>query len=397
LPDDWIECFLELTDSIRSPRVFRLWAAIGTLSAILERHVWTKTDVRPLYPNTFVILAGHPGSGKSVGVGLARGMLGGIRNFTIGPDNPTEASFLDALYASAKAGINGTGGIIHSAMAVLCREFGVFLPKYSDSFLASLADLWDNPPILNSPRRTSRSLVIENPTVNILAAATPAALGYMPESAWNEGFASRCLFIYGSVPKDYRDIFKAPKETDLGILKKRLEEIFHDVHGEFEWTDNARNAILHWFNDEGQAPLPTYGRLAHYLSRRNEHLMKLSMISAVSAGNAPALVEADFRRAQSWLFAAEQLMPDVFRAMQQKSDTQLLQDAHHWAYVVYSKPAREQRKPLNPTVLWTFFENKVTSDRIPHMIETMLQTGRLKKDQFGYLIPGELDITQNIE
>lgn len=387
---DWIERFIELTDSIRCPQSFRLWSAIGILSAVLERKVWTPTDVRPLHPNTYIILAGHPGSGKSVGVGLGRSMLTGIRGLALGPDNPTEASFLDSLYGSGKVGINGTGGIMVSAMSVLCREFGVFLPKYSDSFLASLADLWDNPPLLNSPRRTSRSLIIENPTINILAAATPSALGEMPESAWKQGFTSRTIFAFSPPMGGYRDMFEPPKSVELSELKKRLEEIYNEVHGEFTWSESAREAIRRWYNEEEQAPVPTYGRLEHYLSRRNEHLMKLSMISSISAGNGLELQESDFRRAQSWLFAAERVMPDVFRAMQQRSDSQLIQDAHHYAYVLYSKPARSERKALDPMVLWQFFENKVTSDRIDGLIATMVNSGRMKKDAFGRLTPGEL-------
>jgi hypothetical protein len=370
------------------------------ISAILERKVWTETDVRPLFPNTYIVLSGHPGSGKSVGVGLAREMLaglGGAGGIHLGPDNPTEASFMDALYASAKPSINGSGGILHSCMTVLCREFGVLIPKYSESFMATLGDLWDNPPMFTAPRRQSKSVAIECPTLNLLAAATPAALGDMPEKAWKEGFASRVIFIYGASAKEYRNVFVKPRLADLSRLKKTLDEWFHEIHGAFEWSDAAADAHLKWLNGENLAPVPTYGRLEHYLSRRNEHAMKLMMISSVSAGNGLVIELSDFERGRQWLLDAEQTMPDVFRAMSQKSDMQIMQDAHHFVYARYSRVGLKDRKPVAETLVARFFENKTTSERITGLIETMVRTGRLKRTQFGGYVPGELDISQSIE
>lgn len=394
---DWIDTFMDRTAEIRSPASFRLWTGIAIIAAVLERRVWTITDAPdPLRPNLYSVLTGTPASGKSIMVSIARKMLSGLAKpggLHLAPDNPTKASFLDALEASAKVSINGMGMPFYSAMTTLCRELGVLISKYEKDFVADLTDLYDNPPNYSAPRRTSKSVNIEAPTLNILAAATPDALGdIIPESAWGQGLTSRIIFIYGAVPEKYRDMFARHKDSDMTELKEDLHRFFEELHGPFDWEPEAQDAIRHWFNVEKMAPVPTYGRLVNYCGRRNEHIMKLAMISAVSAGHGLTVTIEDFRRAQNWLFAAEATMPDVFRAMAQKSDSQLLQDCHFWLYTIYSKVAIRDRKAISEMVIAKWFEDKAPHEKIQSLSDAMEKTGRMRRGMSpGTWIPNPLD------
>lgn len=375
---------MSATEGVRSPPSFRLWSAIGTIAATLERRVWTETDVKPLRPNLFIVLAGNPASGKGNAIGEARSLLTTLiepeTGIHIGPDNPTPASFLDALAASTKMSINGMGSPMYSALAVLCRELGSLITKYEGQFVANLADIYDNIPNFSAPRRLSKSVNIPAPTINILAAATPAAMmDIIPEQAWGQGLTSRILFIYGTAPSGYRNFFKKRKEVETDELEKDLKIFFKELHGEFEWEIEAQDAALAWINEEGMEPLPSYGRLANYVGRRSEHVAKLAMISAVSAGHGLCVTLADYRRAQTWLFDAEKTMPDVFRAMTQKSDSQILEDVHQVAWVTYTTLQRDKRKALPDTEIWKILETRSTSERIPYLMKSLESTGRLRK------------------
>lgn len=399
MSSDWITTFLSQTESIRSPPSFRLWTAIAIIAATLERRVWTVTDAPiPLMPNLYTILAGKPASGKSIMVAIARTMLidlvkpGGLY---LGPDNPTKASFMHTLEASAKIPINGMGVTLYSAMTVLCREFGVLMSKYDREFAADLTDIYDNPPVYSAPRVVSKSILVEAPTINILACVTPDTLNdIIPEPAWGQGFTSRIIFVYGAAPEMYRDMFAKIKDSDMLPLKKQLKEFYEELHGEFEWEEPAQDAIRYWFNIEKEAPVPTYGRLVNYCGRRNEHVMKLAMIAAVSAGHGLTVTLDDFIRGRQWLFDAEKTMPDVFRAMAQKSDSQLLQDCHYWMYTKYSRVARDQRQALRERDIWSFFENKTTQEKIAGLFLAMEKTGRMRRGNFpGDWIPNALSDT----
>jgi len=393
---DWIETALTQTETLRSPRAFRLWTAIATIAAALERRVWTETDVKPLYPNLYTVLAGGPASGKTIMVNMCKELLAGLvkpNGIFLGPDNPSAASFMDTLAASSKVSINGMGIPFYSAMTVACTELGDLMSKYDKDFVAKLTTLYDNPANYSMPRRVSTSLNIEAPCINLLAGATPDALGdTIPESAWGQGFTSRLVFVFGTIPKMDRQIFNKRRNVDMTWLKTTLMSFFDDLHGEFIWDADAQAAMERWFNIEKMRPIPTYGRLVNYNGRRDVHVMKLAMVSAVSAGRGLNVALDDFRRAQTWLFEAENEMPNVFRAMAQKSDTQLLQDCHHWLYMKYNRMRPDERAPIDEREIWAWFEPKASTDRIDGLIKAMERTGRMRAALVsGRYIPNPLD------
>src|SRR5215471_18458087 len=371
---DWINQFVEATETVRSPKIFRLWSAIGAIAAALERRVYTMTDVSRLYPNMYIVLVGEPAAGKTNSAREARKTLAGNYGLHLGPDNPTKASFMDQLALSVRI----TGHAHFMAMTALVEEFGVFIPSYDEEFLADLSHIFDNPETYTSPRRASKSIKLERPTLNILACATPAVIGKFPEAAWGEGFTSRVLFIYGSRVEETRDAFKPRENLNLENLRTDLKSFFNEIHGQFDWDEDARLAFNDWINT-GMKPRPDYGRLKNYCGRRDTHLMKLAMISAVSAGHGLNVTLNDFNRAKTWLLDAEEFMPDVFRAMKSQSDEQLLGDLHHHISNIYNKLERQKRSPIKNEVLWNYLLERVPSERIQKVIETAEHSGYIRR------------------
>ena len=109
-------------------------------------------------------------------------------------------------------------------------------------------------------------------------------------------------------------------------------------------------------------------------SRRKAHIIKLCMISAVSRTQNLIVELDDFTRAQKWLLDAEISMPDVFRAMKQKSDEQLIKEAHHWVYAKWSSTLREKRGALPESVLWEFIQDRTTSERVKSIVEALYRS-----------------------
>jgi len=382
---DWIETFVRDTEGIQSPLSFRLWTAITTVAGVLERRVWTETDKGPLYTNLFVLLSGVPASGKSLMVGQARKLWtdttgSGQERLHVGPDNPTKKSFLDFLEKSVRTYTNGTGITVFSAMSMACSEFSVLFSKAESQFFGDMTSLYDNLDQYFAPRADkSKSVDITKPTVNILAGVTPDFLAdLLPESAWGQGFTSRLMFIYGSkVENPDRDVFaKRPKDTHE-LLQNELKKMFQ-IGGEMLWDDDAQKALNQWFA-EGLPPKPDYGRLVHYAGRREAHVLKLAMISAISYHQKLTVTLGDFERAKKWLLDAEVTMPDVFKAMRQKSDSQLLQDMHQWTYAKWAGIVHDKRKPLKEELLWEFFSERTTSDKIDRLIQAAYRSGIIRQ------------------
>src|SRR6185437_6499756 len=97
----WIESFVEQTKALDSPALFQKWSAICTIAAVLEQKVWIKTS-RPMYPNLYVLILGHPGVGKTRTIREARSYVMDLPDFHLAPVSLTFASLVDALLSAKR-------------------------------------------------------------------------------------------------------------------------------------------------------------------------------------------------------------------------------------------------------------------------------------------------------
>jgi len=379
---DFIETYLTTTVNLPTPEIFRLWAAIATISGALQRRIWTVSYAGNTYPNIWVALAGRSGSGKSVALKTVQELWKNLDGVKIAPTNVTPAMFFEVLEASQKQITNPKNLLVtHSPVNACIREFGSFFPKYDAGYLSDLSDLYDCPPEYSLERKVAKSSNAINPCVNLIAAVTPAYLGdVLPEVAWGQGFCSRMLFIYGTREENYTNIFTPPTDISNAGLVTRLQEI-HALYGEVAWTTDAREFLISWFT-AGALPTPDHSRLTEYKTRRSIHMLKLSMISAVAAGRDLLVTKDDVERAKQWLLQAEATMPDIFRAMVQKSDTQVISDLHYHFYTIWGSQPREKRTPITEEQIYKYLKDRVESHKIKSLIETAERSGVLRKTKF---------------
>src|SRR5262249_39802036 len=93
---------------------------------------------------------------------------------------------------------------------------------------------------------------------------------------------------------------------------------------------------------------------------------KLSMISAISR-TADLVIELDdVKRAISWLLEAESHMPDIFRAMQGKSDAAVIDELHYHLMELW---VRGGKKPIPASSLFHFLSTRVPADKIPRVLQ----------------------------
>lgn len=377
---DWIESFVSETSKVPSPECYRLWAAITAVSGVLERKVWTQGSAAPIYPTVFTLLVGPPASGKTNAIRPIRELWSRIQGLHLCPDNVTKASLIDALAGAVRTVITSKdAAYIFSALVVPCSEFGVFFTHHDLEFLSVINHLFDAPSSYKEERRTSGKVEINKPYLILLAGTQPGFLSsFLPEEAWDMGTMSRMIMIYANEAPTV-DLF-AQHDIKAKDLTSGLAQIFK-YHGEFVWEDAAKNELNAW-NHSGCPPAPQHSRLAHYCGRRAVHALKLSMIS--SASRSPELIVTleDFERAQHWLIEAEKRMPDVFRAMGQKGDMQIIADLHLHLYRLWSSKAINLRQPIPEKEVYKFLHTRVPSEKIARLIEVAEKTGYIKRGNF---------------
>ena len=325
-------------------------------------------------------VGGRPGGGKSEATGAVAKLGKAAKNGHVAPDNLTKAALIDAVAAASRRIIRSeTDMVEYHALAVASPEFGVLVPAHDLEFLNTLNHLYDNPPSYRENRRSmgDNQIDISNPQLNLLGGTQPAYLAnLLPEEAWGMGFTARLLLIYSGEKKKVplfrmQEVRQGYKELVGGLTAMTK------LYGKLEFSQEAQDLAENWA-DGGCLPIPEHSKLENYVSRRILHTLKLSIISAVSAGH-PVVESSDFIRARDWLLQAEITMPDIFREMVQRSDVQVIQELHFFAWQIWIK----EKKPVHETRLIHFLQNRVPSDKIIRVIEIAERAGILEK-QAGF-------------
>lgn len=382
---DWIDTYMSATAGLQTPEIFRLWTGIFTIASTLQRRCYTYTNVSidPLCPNLYIGLVGPPGTGKNLAINAGRRLLSGVRGLTISSDNFTKASFVAEMETANRVFINGTQQHeIFSSLSVPMVELSTFIGRNDHDIMKVLTHIFDNPPYYKEPRTSVHSREVDKPNLNIIGGVTPDYLGDLfPEIAWGQGLTSRWIFIYSDKIKvtSNANYFTRRREQNLDSLIKPLIR-YYDFGGEFTWSEEAQNAHINWL-DADEPGAPEHSRLQHYASRRSVHVQKLAMISSVSSGKNLYVDIEDYERAHEWLSSAEAVMPDVFRAMAQRSDSQLMLDMHqhlwmnHWNHILHSK-----RTSIENEILWKFLADRTTSNNIQNVINAAERSGLIRRD-----------------
>lgn len=346
----------------------------------MERRLWVVTANSPIYPNLYSLLVSPPGVGKSQAIAVTQDLWMRSPDLYIAPDNVTKASLLDSL-EEAKRNIllSPTEMVEYHSMQIASSEFGVFVPAHDLEFLSALNHIYDNPASYRENRRTTKKVLnVPFPQLTILAGTQPAYLAnLLPETAWGMGFTSRLIFIYSGEPMTV-DLFTATSINlaHRDLLVSGLNKITK-MFGKYEFELAAQEAISGW-NNSGRHPVPDHSKLAHYNSRRILHVLKLSMIACASRTNELLITLKDFERAKGWLLEAETHMPDIFRAMVMKSDADLLQDLHFFAWQIFART----KLPIHESRLIMFLQTKVPAERISKIIEIAEASGMFQRE-FG--------------
>lgn len=329
--ENWIDAFVEQTENLHAPRIFRVWTAISTIAAALEQKVWIRTS-RPQYPNLYTFIIAHPGVGKSRTIAEGRDLVRQLPDFFLAPVSLTFAALIDSLEQSKRSIIRQPEGeLTYNSMYICADEMGTFIHKYEPEMIDGLSHFYDTTPYQQERRGREHKTKISSPQLNILAGSTPQNLtGFMPEKAWGQGFTSRIIMVFSDeriLGDDFADDHK-PHTADLAHDLK----LINSLYGEFTVTQSYKDAVKYW-QDHGFLPLPDHPKLSHYITRRKVHIYKLSMVASINKSSGLVLTEDDFLQAISWLVQAETHMPDIFKAGAVNADSAAMDEIQHFVRI----------------------------------------------------------------
>lgn len=368
---------MESTGNLESPKVFRQWAAIGTIAGALEQKVWIESGGSMLYPNVYTILVGHPGVGKTRAIRAVKRYYCELPEYHLAPTSMTAASLVDALARSKRTLIrHPEPAHEYNSMMIMADEFGAFLAKFEADMIANLSAFYDTD-IYGQDRRVSEIKIrIKSPQITMLAGSTPSNLmKFMPEYAWEQGFTSRLVLVFSDERFIGDDFANPDTSLDEGLIHD-LRTI-NSLHGKFEVTKDYRDAVNNW-RSTGEPVVPNHPKLIHYATRRRVHLYKLSMVSAIDRSNTLLLTTDDFNRALGWLLEAEATMPDIFKAGAGSADAKAMDEIHHFILTNDRRDARGKSIGVPDYKIIRFASEYLPVLSIARVVEIMERSGRIR-------------------
>jgi hypothetical protein len=371
----WIDSYLEYTEIVPSPLLFRKWTAISFVAAAMERKIWVRTMGSSLFPGLYTILVGPPGIGKGQAIHPGESILREVPDIHIGPSDMTAASMIDSLNESIRRIVllGDPPYVEFNSLIVISRELGVLIPGWDAALMNNLTDIYDGYTVDQKRRGKDLRIKILCPQINLLGACTPSYLNeVMPSGAWDQGFISRTLLIY-SGDRVNRDPFAG--DTQLAFTGRLHNDLLHDLksiateYGQMSFTTPAAAAIKAWVK-AGGPPEPIHAKLQYYNSRRTAHLLKLCMVSSMSHSGDKIIGIEHYSEALNWLIEAETYMPDIFKSMASGGDSSAMEETWNYVWLLYSK----ENRAIAEHRIVHFLRERVPAHAVMRVLEVMVKS-----------------------
>lgn len=281
--DDWIKSYLTYTGNSEPPELYRLWTGVSTIAAVLQRKCFIQWGELTFFPNLYVILVGPSGrtrKGTAMNVGSKFLRELGIKTASEAITREAlirELAKSEELYTEPKTGKN----FIHSSLTVFSQELTVFLGYNNIVLMSDLSDWYDCKDEWEYRTKNMGEDLIVGVWVNLIGATTPDLIrSALPKDAIGGGLTSRTIFVFEEKKgKVVAAPFLSKDDQELRIsLLEDLEDI-HMMSGEFTVTEGFIETWIPWYKSNETNP-PFHGdeRFDGYISRRQNHVMKLCMV-----------------------------------------------------------------------------------------------------------------------
>lgn len=326
---DFISAFLKYGETFNTTPLYLEAAAHWMIGTAVGRGIAMQARGNALSPNTFQLLIGGPGTGKSQAVNATRSIYIPATSHSLIPASVTRAGMEDYMTQNLQQRKAPGGELLMSHECLgLSEELQGILPEHDISHLTLYNILYDLPDLHIAQTRSMGQIRLESPYCSILSGAQPAFLALqLPEHAWGMGFMSRSLMVFDTKP-ERKSVFDL-QSLDRPMQARLIADLKHisSLYGWMQWSEEAREIYRVWWVEHGGPPVPNAKRLAMgYNSRREIHFLKYSMTASLSRGSDLIVSGEDARRALEFLLKLENRMVHVFQEMTNTGAMVALQD-----------------------------------------------------------------------
>jgi len=302
----WLAEYVAWTLWSEAPMPFHMFVGASTLGAVLGRRAYFDKGYYRIYPNYQLVLVAPTGKcRKTSAINIGQRLLRELTDVNVMANKATPEQIAQEL-ATAKQG--ESEGVIYAP------ELAVFLgkQKYNEGLVTLLTDLFDNPDKWEAATKGQGKFPLTNVCLSFIGASTPDWLmSAIPQDAFGGGFMSRILFIVQTdTPRCYPVPKPRPQPSILLNYLKRLRQVQAPRQMSFHDSEAAEWFNMWYVGNKGNVPEDE--KMAGYHERKPDHLIRLSMILAISSDRW-TINREDLVRASLMLSFLEEQMLETFK------------------------------------------------------------------------------------
>lgn len=291
------------------PDRFYEWIGRSILAAAVERKITLNQGRIHYVPNLYVLLVSHPGGGKTTAINSGVDLIEEIQaqhnpDLNIIHEQTTEPAFIESMKIEQRLQTGPTSfEYAHSSGFFYASEASASaLQNVCGNFTAALTLMYDCPKVFRKKIKGEKhETKIKNACMNVLAGTTFDFLKTMVnETSAMGGFASRLIYVVETERKVRKSKWGASQELDSTLGRKLVEDLvqIHKLYGPMVPTKGFTARYEEWSPkfDQEQINLNSPA-LEAINARKNNSLIKLSMLLSISESNALIVTEEHFDRA----------------------------------------------------------------------------------------------------
>jgi len=312
MPTTNLERWRYYCETILSPASYIDWCFHYLILASLQRRVWRgQIGGNPLFANPYIILTGEPGVGKGIILkevskvlrfhkleakneytadttpaqsnALGQGRKEQALLFPVGADASTYEALVREISRAIRPFWREVDGkkraYLHSSLCFCLEEISSLFRKHSEDLVRFLLVTYD----CGDYRYETISRgtdYIKNCCLALLGGTTPKFLRRVfSDELLNEGFASRCIFVFELCNRFDRlrpPEFNEDQVKEHKIILDHIKKL-STLYGEVKFTPEASEYLEHWNKTDKYKRPNTSPKLNYYYARKPVTMQKLAI------------------------------------------------------------------------------------------------------------------------
>ncbi len=392
---NWLKAYEDFSDDGFTPAAFNKWVGISILAAALERKVWMPLNpTYEFYPNLFVLLVGHPGTGKSTTLGKGADLLREVDDarklMNLIPAKVTEAALITAMRRSTTFQI-GNFQHTQSAGYYQASEASNSLRDIFGPFINTITELYDCGKLVEKQTEKAGRVTIHNVCFNLIACATFSYLGELISDAnVMGGFASRLIYVVQKKSEIAKRSFgtkSTAEHKQFDDYRKALIEDLSEIHrlaGPFKGSPEFYQGWENFDYDfRTKHSSVRNEKLASLTTRTFTNTTKLSMILSAAESNSLVLECPHLEEAKELIEGCNADIPEVFR-MSKALDTKTQSGLNYAVFDIFKKEPEMTMNKLRGHLLMRSFNPMMTENALKAYLASGLLS-HVGNDKFKFL------------